>query len=72
VAIINRFRYVFTECGYKYGDVGKVAEKIGVSKPTMSMLMNRDYYKPDLETAIRASRFFGKKVEEVFILQETE
>lgn len=68
--IENRFRYAYTEAGYKHGDAAKVAAAIGISRPTMSQLMNRDNYKPDLETAIRAARFFGKAVEELFILND--
>jgi DNA-binding XRE family transcriptional regulator len=68
--IENRFRYIYIECGYKHGDAKKVRDEIGVSAATMSQLMNRDNYKPDLETAIRAARFFKRPVEEIWILME--
>lgn len=70
--IENRFRYVYIEAGYKHGDAGEVAKKIGVSRATMSLLMNRDNYKPDLETALLASKFFGKYVEEIWVLTQKE
>ena len=66
----NRFRYVYIECGYKHGDAGDVAKAIGISRATMSQLMNRDNYKPDLETALLVGKFFGKHVEEIWTLKD--
>lgn len=70
MAIINRFRYVFTEQGFKHGDVQKIAKKAKVSKATMSKIMNDDRYSPGLETAIRLSKEMGRLVEEIWVVEE--
>jgi putative transcriptional regulator len=46
-----------------------LAEKVGVTRVTINCI-ERGAYLPTLELGLKISRFFGKKVEEVFIVKE--
>lgn len=68
--ILSKFHVTVVEAGYKHGDYAGLAKELGVSKPTLSAMMNKAGYQPTLETAIKAARFFGKTVEEIWSLEE--
>lgn len=46
-----------------------LAEKVGVSRVTINCLEN-GVYLPSIELALKLSRFFGKPVEEIFVMEE--
>lgn len=48
---------------------GGLAEKLGVSRQTVNAI-ETGRYTPSLPLAIALSRFFGKPVEEVFVVEE--
>jgi putative transcriptional regulator len=47
----------------------QLAKKVGVSRQTINAL-EADKYVPSLLLALRIARVFGKRVEEVFFLEE--
>jgi putative transcriptional regulator len=47
----------------------ELADKVGVTRVTINCI-ERGAYLPTLELGLKISRFFGKKVEEVFIVKE--
>jgi putative transcriptional regulator len=50
---------------------GDLADKIQVSRQTINA-MEKGRYVPSTMLALKLARFFGKKVEEVFELEETD
>ena len=47
----------------------ELADRVGVTRVTINCI-ERGAYLPTLELGLKISRFFGKKVEEVFIVKE--
>ncbi len=50
---------------------GDLAEKIGVSRQTINA-MEKGKYVPSTVLALKLARFFGKSVETIFELDETD
>jgi putative transcriptional regulator len=48
-----------------------LAEKIGVSRQTINA-MESNKYVPSTTLALKIARLFNKKVEEIFLLEETD
>jgi putative transcriptional regulator len=48
-----------------------LAQKIGVSRQTINAIESNKYV-PSTVLALKISRLFGKKVEELFILEEAD
>jgi len=46
----------------------QLAEEVGVTRSTINYLENNEYT-PSLPLAIRLARYFGKTIEEIFILE---
>ena len=65
-AIYNEVRRFRTEMDLSQG---KLAEVMGVSRQTINAI-ETGRYTPSLPLAIALSRFFGKPVEEVFVVGE--
>jgi putative transcriptional regulator len=63
--MINNFKLIMDESGLKQNFVAK---KTGISTATISAIYNGQF--PQLETALKLARFFGKKVEEIWSLEE--
>ncbi|MGF1473239.1 MAG: helix-turn-helix transcriptional regulator [Rubrobacteraceae bacterium] len=64
--IYNEVRRFRTEMGLSQG---KLAEVLGVSRQTINAI-ETGRYTPSLPLAIALARFFGRPVEEVFIVGE--
>lgn len=68
VEIHNEVRTFRTEMGLSQG---KLAEAMGVSRQTINAI-ETSRYTPSLPLAIMLSRFFGRPVEEVFLVGEDD
>lgn len=66
--IYNEVRSFRTETGLSQG---KLAEIMGVSRQTINAI-ETGRYTPSLPLAMALSRFFGRPVEEVFIVGEDD
>lgn len=67
-SIYNEVRSFRTETGLSQG---KLAEIMGVSRQTINAI-ETGRYTPSLPLAMALSRFFGRPVEEVFIVGEDD
>lgn len=68
IKIINRLRILRAE---KEITQEALADKVGVSRVTINCI-ERGIYLPTLQLGLALARFFGKKVEEVFIVEEAD
>lgn len=64
--VANRLRVLRAETGITQEEL---ADKVGVTRVTVNCI-ERGVYLPTLELGLALARFFGKKVEEVFIVEE--
>jgi len=47
----------------------QLAEKVGVTRSTINYIEKNEYM-PSLALATRLARYFGKKIEDIFIVEE--
>lgn len=66
LAISNKLRFLRAEKDITQEDLAK---KVGVTRVTINCIEN-SVYLPSLELAVKIARFFGRNVEEVFIVEE--
>lgn len=64
--IANRVRELRSAAGLTQEELGA---KVGVTRVTINCL-EREVYAPSIELALRLARFFGKRVEDIFVLEE--
>ena len=64
----NRIKQLRKEAGFRQEDMAK---KLGVSRQTIIAVEN-DKYNPTLELAMKMARLLGRRVEEIFFLEEEE
>lgn len=64
----NVIKQLRKEAGLRQEDM---ARKLGVSRQTIIAIEN-DKYNPTLELAMKIARLLGRRVEEIFFLEEEE